>query len=96
MSGRWSDCSARRTVSARLDLFERDKDRDRVVRMQLQIADHAQGFVELQDIEAAGDGERSDFLEVDHAASLVPAGITPGLFAVRLGGGTMSAVTFRA
>ena len=56
--------------------------------MQLQIADHSQGFVAAENVIGAMDGERSDFLEIDHTASLVPAGITPGLCAVRLGGGS--------
>jgi hypothetical protein len=54
------------------------------------------GFIERQHIHRALSGERPDFLEVDHLASLVLAGITPGLYAFRLGRGTMSAVTFRA
>jgi hypothetical protein len=101
MSGRWSGWRTRRTVLALFDSFEEAQDRDRVEMASEDFASQnfgrsERGLVEVQDIEAAGGGERSDFIEVDHEASLVPAGITPGLFAVRLGGGTKSAATSRA
>jgi hypothetical protein len=58
-----------------------------------------QGVGQPQQTKPAGGARRDRAGEVRHNMAfggLVSAGITPGLYAVRLGGGTMFAVTFRA
>jgi hypothetical protein len=86
MNGRWSDCSARRKIPARFEGFERDKDRDCVIRMRFQIADRADSAFAAENIESPLDGDLDGAVagETDHSAASRSVYVTRLGFPVKL------------